>query len=111
MKKLVIGTRGSKLAICQTKIVIDEIQKKYPNCECEVKVIKTLGDKIVNVSLNKINDKGFFVKEIQEHLINKKIDIAVHSLKDMPTNLECTNICAILKREDSRDVLVSKKKN
>ncbi len=110
MKKLVIGTRGSKLAICQTKIVIHEIQKKYPNCECEVKVIKTLGDKILNVSLNKINDKGFFVKEIQEHLINKKIDIAVHSLKDMPTNLECTNICAVLKREDSRDVLVSKKK-
>tara|TARA_B100000900_G_scaffold226957_1_gene192701 strand:- start:7828 stop:8757 length:930 start_codon:yes stop_codon:yes gene_type:complete len=110
MKKIVIGTRGSKLAIRQTKIVIDEIQKKYPNCKCEVKIIKTLGDKIANISLSKINNKGFFVKEIQEHLINKKIDIAVHSLKDMPTVLEKTNICAILKREDNRDVLVSDKK-
>ena len=110
MKKIIIGTRGSRLAICQTKIVIDEIQKKYPNCKCDFKIIKTLGDKITNVSLTKINDKGFFVKEIQEHLINKKIDLAVHSLKDMPNFLEKTNICAILKREDSRDVLVSDKK-
>ena len=110
MKKIIIGTRGSELAICQTKIAINEIQKKYPSCKFDVKIIKTLGDKITNVSLTKINDKGFFVKEIQEHLINKKIDIAVHSLKDMPTNLEKTHICAILKREDNRDVLVSNKK-
>ena len=65
MKKIIIGTRGSELAICQTKIAINEIQKKYPSCKFDVKIIKTLGDKITNVSLTKINDKGFFVKEIQ----------------------------------------------
>ena len=110
MKKLIIGTRGSKLALCQTEIVINELKKNYPNCKFEIKIIKTLGDKIIDISLTKINDKGFFVKEIQEHLINKKIDIAVHSLKDMPVSLEKTKITAILEREDNRDVLVSNKK-
>ena len=107
MKKLTIGTRGSNLALRQTHIVIDELQKKYPNCKFHIKIIKTLGDKIVDTSLTKVNDKGFFVREIQEQLINKKIDIAVHSLKDMPFDLEKTKICAILEREDNKDVLVS----
>lgn len=110
MKKLIIGTRGSKLALCQTEIVISELKKKYPDCKFETKIIKTLGDKIIDISLTKINDKGFFIKEIQEHLINKSIDIAVHSLKDMPVTLEKTKISAILEREDNRDVLVSNKK-
>jgi len=110
MKKLIIGTRGSKLALCQTEIVISELKKKYPDYKFETKIIKTLGDKIIDISLTKINDKGFFIKEIQEHLINKSIDIAVHSLKDMPVTLEKTKISAILEREDNRDVLVSNKK-
>ena len=110
MKKLIIGTRGSKLALCQTRIVIDQLQKEFPNCKFNVKIIKTLGDKITNINLSKINDKGFFVKEIQEQLLDKKIDVAVHSLKDMPIYLDKTNISTILKREDHRDVLVSNKK-
>ena len=109
MKKITIGTRGSNLALRQTQIVIDELQKKYPNCKFDIKIIKTLGDKIINTSLTKINDKGFFVKEIQEQLIDKKIDIAVHSLKDMPIHLDKTKICAVLEREDNKDVLVSNK--
>ena len=110
MKKIIIGTRASKLAICQTRIVIDQLQKEFPNCKFDVKIIKTLGDKITNINLSKINDKGFFVKEIQEQLLDKKIDVAVHSLKDMPIYLDKTNISTILKREDHRDVLVSNKK-
>ncbi len=110
MKKLIIGTRGSKLAMCQARIVIDQLQKEFPNCKFDVKIIKTLGDKITNINLSKINDKGFFVKEIQEQLLDKKIDVAVHSLKDMPIHLDKTNISTILKREDHRDVLVSNKK-
>ena len=110
MKKLIIGTRGSKLALCQTRIVIDQLQKEFPNCKFDIRIIKTLGDKITNINLSKINDKGFFVKEIQEQLLDKKIDVAVHSLKDMPIYLDKTNISTILKREDHRDVLVSNKK-
>ena len=110
MKKLIIGTRGSKLAVCQARIVIDQLQKEFPNCKFDVKIIKTLGDKITNINLSKINDKGFFVKEIQKQLLEKKIDVAVHSLKDMPIDLDKTNISTILKREDHRDVLVSNKK-
>ena len=110
MKKIIIGTRGSKLALCQARIVIDQLKKEFPNCKFDVKIIKTLGDKITNINLSKINDKGFFVKEIQEQLLDKKIDVAVHSLKDMPIYLDKTNISTILKREDHRDVLVSNKK-
>ena len=110
MKKLIVGTRGSKLALCQARIVIDQLQKEFPSCKFDVKIIKTLGDKITNINLSKINDKGFFVKEIQEQLLEKKIDVAVHSLKDMPVYLDKTNISTILKREDHRDVLVSNKK-
>ena len=110
MKKIIIGTRGSKLALCQARIVIDQLKKEFPNCKFDVKIIKTLGDKITNINLSKINDKGFFVKEIQEQLLDKKIDVAVHSLKDMPIYLDKTKISTILKREDHRDVLVSNKK-
>ena len=110
MKKIIIGTRGSKLALCQARIVIDQLKKEFPNCKFDVKIIKTLGDKITNINLSKINDKGFFVKEIQKQLLDKKIDVAVHSLKDMPLYLDKTNISTILKREDHRDVLVSNKK-
>ena len=110
MKKIIIGTRGSKLAVCQARIVIDQLQKEFPNCKFDVKIIETLGDKITNINLSKINDKGFFVKEIQKQLLEKKIDVAVHSLKDMPLYLDKTKISTILKREDHRDVLVSNKK-
>lgn len=107
--KIVVGTRGSKLALIQTNWVIEELKKSYPSIEFEVKIIKTKGDLIQNVSLDKIGDKGLFVKEIEQQLLEKEIDIAVHSMKDMPSSLpEGLKFAGIPKREDARDVLVLK---
>lgn len=107
--KIIVGTRGSKLALSQTNWVIDELKKQNPDIDFEVKIIKTKGDLIQNIALDKIGDKGLFVKEIEEKLINKEIDIAIHSMKDMPSNLpEELKFSYVPKREDIRDVLVLK---
>ncbi|MBI4743403.1 MAG: hydroxymethylbilane synthase [Actinobacteria bacterium] len=114
MDKIVIGSRGSQLALWQTNFVADLIRglgflKTVP--EIEIKKIKTSGDKILDVPLAKIGDKGLFVKELEVALINKEIDLAIHSMKDVPTELpEDLTIGAVLKREDQRDVLISKNK-
>ena len=107
--KLVVGTRGSNLALVQTNWVVEQLKKNNPNIEFEIKIIKTKGDLIKDLPLDKIGDKGLFVKEIEKSLLDKEIDMAVHSMKDMPSSLpEGLKFASIPKREDPRDVLVLK---
>lgn len=104
-----IGTRGSKLAIRQAEIVKQKLQEKFSDIKIEIITIKTAGDKILNKTLDKIGGKGVFVKEIEFALLDKKIDIAVHSMKDMPIELpEGLMIGAVTERENPMDVLISK---
>lgn len=106
---LKIGTRGSKLALTQTNFVADKLKKAIPDAEIEIIVIKTSGDIMQDVSLLTIGGQGVFVKEIEEALLSNKIDLAVHSMKDVPGDIpEGLTFAAILKREDIRDVLVSR---
>jgi len=105
-----IGTRGSQLALWQAHWVQSELLKKYPAVTIQIVVIKTKGDKILDVPLAKVGGKGLFVKEIEEALLDDRIDLAVHSMKDMPASLpDGLTIGAIPKRENPLDVLVSKK--
>jgi len=107
--KVVIGTRGSKLALWQAEWVAAQIRNLDPDIKVELKKIKTTGDKILDVPLAKIGGKGLFVKEIEEALLREEVDIAVHSMKDVPMDLpEGLEIVAICKRETPRDAFVSR---
>ncbi|KAF0159019.1 MAG: hydroxymethylbilane synthase [Syntrophaceae bacterium] len=104
-----IGTRGSKLALAQTNSVLESIKKIVPDITAEICVIKTSGDIMQDVSLLQIGGQGVFVKEIQEALISGSIDLAVHSMKDVPGEIpDGLTFVAILPREDVRDILVSR---
>jgi hydroxymethylbilane synthase len=108
--KWIVGTRGSNLALKQTELTIGVLKHIYPDLNFPVKIIKTTGDTIWDAPLNLIGGKGIFVKEIEEALLRKEIDIAVHSMKDLPTELGKTlTVGAILKREDPRDAFISLK--
>jgi len=108
-KKYTIGTRGSKLALAQTNVVADKLQQALPDAQIEICVIKTSGDIMQDVSLLTIGGQGVFVKEIEEALLAGKIDLAVHSMKDVPGEVpDGLMFAAILPREDVRDVLVSR---
>ena len=85
MRKLVVGSRRSKLALTQSQQFIDKLKEVDPTLEIEIKEIVTKGDKIVDKQLSKVGGKGLFVKEIQHELFNKNIDMAIHSLKDVPS--------------------------
>ena len=107
--QLVVGTRGSNLALVQTNWVVDQLKKENPGVEFEVKIIKTKGDLIKDLPLDKIGDKGLFVKEIEKSLLDGEIDMAVHSMKDMPSYLpEGLKFAHSPKREDPRDALIFK---
>ncbi|MBP3038250.1 hydroxymethylbilane synthase [Bacillaceae bacterium Marseille-Q3522] len=109
MRKVVVGSRRSKLAITQTNWVIEQLIKLDSQYEFEVKEIVTKGDQILDVALSKVGGKGLFVKEIEQAILNGEIDMAVHSMKDMPAVLpEGLIIGAIPQREDHRDVFISK---
>ncbi|HQH42713.1 MAG TPA: hydroxymethylbilane synthase [Syntrophorhabdaceae bacterium] len=107
-KKWIIGTRGSGLALKQTGIVVERLKALYPHIEIEVKTIKTKGDTIWDRPLHLVGGKGLFVKEIEDAMVKGQIDMAVHSVKDMPTEMaDGLTIGAILEREDPRDVFIS----
>ena len=103
-----IGTRGSALALAQSRWVADQIAGHNPGCRVELVVIKTTGDKITNVPLAQIGGKGLFIKEIEEALLTGQVDLAVHSLKDMPAEVpEGLILGAVPPREDCRDAFIS----
>jgi len=109
LSELKIGTRGSQLALFQANWVKEKLVETHPNLKVTLIKIKTTGDKIQDAPLAKIGGKGLFVKEIEEALIQKKIDLAVHSIKDVPTELpKGLHLSVITKREDPRDVFISK---
>lgn len=109
MRKIIVGSRRSKLAMTQTNWVIDQLKKIGAPFTFDLKEIVTKGDEILNVTLSKVGGKGLFVKEIEQAMLNKEIDIAVHSMKDMPAVLpDGLVIGTIPEREDPRDVLISK---
>lgn len=107
-RRIIIGTRGSKLALQQSLTVKRMLEEAFEGLEVELSIIKTTGDKITDVPLARIGGKGLFVKEIEEALLAGSIDLAVHSMKDVPSELPAGLIIgAVPKREDTRDVLVS----
>jgi hydroxymethylbilane synthase len=108
MAKLRIGSRGSQLALWQANHVAALLREQGHTVEIEV--IKTTGDKITSVALAKVGTKGMFTKEIEEALHDRRVDLAVHSLKDVPTELEQEfELAAVMKREDPRDAFISVK--
>lgn len=112
MKRLRIGTRGSKLALAQTKLVQEAISSIIPDIDMEICVIKTRGDIILDKPLNELGDKGLFAKEFEQAILSNEIDLAVHSAKDLPVKLaEGLDILFVLPRADERDVLIQKKTN
>ncbi len=109
--KLTIGTRGSKLALWQTHWVKAELQRHYPHLQIEIQIISTKGDRVLDVSLPKLGEqgKGLFTKELEDEMFAGTIDLAVHSLKDLPTELPAgLAIGAICEREDVRDAFVAR---
>ena len=109
-RKLIIGTRGSELAMWQSNYVAARLEKLFPGLTLEIKIIQTTGDKLLDVPLSNIGDKGLFTRQIESALLNGEIDIAVHSLKDLQTvQPDGLAIGAVLEREVSNDVLISEK--
>jgi hydroxymethylbilane synthase len=108
-RSLRIGTRGSALALQQTQIVVDAVHAAWPDLSVDVMHIRTTGDRIQDVPLAKIGDKGLFVKEIEEALLDGRIDWAVHSVKDLPSELpNGLRIGTLAARSDPRDALVAR---
>ena len=108
--KLKYGTRGSKLALHQTRYAVDILKRTSKETEFEEVIIKTLGDKVTGLPLFKVGGQGLFIKEIEQALLEKRIDIAVHSLKDVPSKVaDGLTIVSVGCQEDPRDCFISKK--
>lgn len=105
--KIIIGSRESRLAVIQAEMVQDYLQKMLPQKTIEILTMKTTGDKILNQALERAGGKGLFVKELDHALLEKRSDLSVHSLKDVPTELpEKLPLLAFSRREDPRDALI-----
>ena len=108
-KQLIIGTRSSPLALWQAEYTKAELSRHFPDLDITLKLVKTTGDVLLDSPLSKIGDMGLFTKDIEKFLIANEIDLAVHSLKDVPTATpEGLIISAFTEREDTRDVIISK---
>ncbi len=108
-RKYIIGSRGSRLALWQTTYVKNALETRNPHAAFEVRIIKTVGDAILDTALSKIGDKGLFTTEIENALLDGTIDLAVHSLKDLPTTQpDNLKIGAVSRRETANDVFISK---
>jgi hydroxymethylbilane synthase len=106
---LILGSRGSLLALRQAEIVRAKLTARYPELHLLVKVIKTSGDRIADRSLTDFGGKGLFIKELEEALLAREIDLAVHSLKDMTAEIPAgLHLAAVLEREDPRDALITR---
>ncbi|WP_031544633.1 hydroxymethylbilane synthase [Salinicoccus luteus] len=111
MRKFIVGSRRSGLAMTQSRQFIDSLKSHYPDLDIEIKEIVTKGDRIVDVQLSKVGGKGLFVKEIEQALANEEIDMAIHSLKDVPSTMpEGFTIACVPEREDMRDAFLSNNK-
>jgi hydroxymethylbilane synthase len=109
MKSITIGTRGSKLAMTQANLAAAALQIAQPKLDVRIRVISTKGDRVIDVALSKIGDKGLFVKELELALLHGEIDLAVHSAKDLPTTLlNGMTLGACLPRADARDAVVTR---
>ena len=108
MREIIVGTRDSQLALWQANWVVDRLSKLNPSYSFRIQGIKTQGDNILDVALAKIGDKGLFTKELETSLLSDEIDLAVHSMKDLPTDLPSgLAVGAVCEREYPGDVLVS----
>lgn len=107
--KIIIGSRGSKLALFQSELIRGLIKMQFPDLDVSIKTIVTTGDKILDKPLSMIGDKGLFTREIEEMLLSEDVDLAVHSLKDLPTELADTlEVSAYSTRAEFKDCLISR---
>lgn len=107
MPKCILGTRGSRLALAQSTMIADALRAAHPGLEVELRIITTRGDRILDVALSAVGDKGLFVKELEQALLAEEVDFCVHSCKDMPSVVpEGLILAAFPERVDPRDMLV-----
>jgi hydroxymethylbilane synthase len=109
VRALRVGTRGSELALVQTRGVVAALQRKHPEIDIQIEVIRTKGDLVTDIPLSQVGDRGLFIKELESALMDGSVDFAVHSMKDLPTELPAGLVVAsVTERLDSRDVLITR---
>ncbi len=109
MRALRVGTRGSELALAQTRGIVTTLKQRLPDIEVEIQIIKTIGDIVIDRPLSRVGDRGLFIKEIENALLDGSVDFAVHSMKDLPSTLpHGLAVAAVTARLDPRDVLISR---